>query len=272
MPACNDRLAATLHATALTVEALADAVPVTPKTVRRWLADDTVVPHPETRTRVANLLGVPIEEIWRRGADESGSRAELATLYPARSAVPPSLIGSLMAGATSRIDILAFSVLYLWETVDGLLTTLTDRAITGVAVRILLADPNGDAVAARGGEQGLGELARARVQIAWSLLRPLVGVPGIEMGMHDSALHATLLRADDDLLVNQHVFGLPAADAPVMHLRRQEGGRLVDTYLNSLERVAGLARIAGIEPIPTGQSRRISRPRALRPVSQTGGA
>jgi hypothetical protein len=176
-----------------------------------------------------------------------------------------------MAGAHDRIDILAFSVLYLWETVDGLVPTLIERAGNGVAVRILLADPNGDAVAVRGVEQGLGELARARVQIAWSLLRPLAHVPGIEMGMHDSALHATLLRADDDLLVNQHVFGLPAADSPVMHLQRQEGGRLVDAYLTSLERVAGGARIAGIEPIAGGQSRQVSRPRVLRSVSQMGG-
>jgi transcriptional regulator with XRE-family HTH domain len=269
----NDRLAVCLQANAMTVEALAEAVSVAAKTVSRWLADDTVVPHPETRTRVANLLGVSIGQVWRVGVEHDPvTRAELTTLYPARSVVPPSLIGSLMAGADHRIDILAFSVLYLWETVDGLVPTLRERADDGVAVRILLADPNGDAVAVRGLEQNQGELARARVQIAWSLLRPLARVPGIEMGMHDSALHATLLRADDDLLVNQHVFGLPAADAPVMHLRRQEGGRLVDTYLNSLERVAGLARIAGIEPIPGGQSRRISRPRALRPVSQTGGA
>ncbi len=266
----NDRLAFCLQAQSLTVEAMAEAVSVASKTVSRWLADDDVVPHPDTRARVARVLGVPPEKVWRVRADHAPV-TELTTLYPARALVPPSVVGSLMAGAHDRIDILAFSVLYLWETVDGLLPTLIERAGNGVAVRILLADPNGDAVAVRGVEQGLGELARARVQIAWSLLRPLAHVRGIEMGMHDSALHATLLRADDDLLVNQHVFGLPAADSPVMHLRRQEGGRLVDAYLTSLERVAGGARIAGIEPIAGGHSRQVSRPRALRSVSQVGG-
>lgn len=266
----NDRLAVCLQANGLSVEALAEAVSVASKTVSRWLADDGVVPHPETRTRVAHVLGVPVGQVWQVG--DHFPVTELTTLYPARSVVPSSLIGSLMAGAHHRIDILAFSVLYLWETVDGLLTTLMERAGNGVAVRIVLADPNGEAVAIRGVEQGLGELASARVQIAWSLLRPLAHVQGIEMGLHDSALHATVLRADDDMLVNQHVFGLPAADSPVMHLRRQEGGRLVDAYLTSVERVVGLARIAGIEPNAGGHSRRISRPRALRPVTQTGGA
>jgi transcriptional regulator with XRE-family HTH domain len=264
----NDRLAVCLQAQGLTVEALAKAVSVASKTVSRWLADDRVVPHPETRTRVANILGVPMGHVWPVGVEQDPV-TELTTLYPARSVVPSSLITSLMAGAHHRIDVLAFSVLYLWETVDGLLPTLIERADDGVAVRILLADPNGEAVAVRGVEQGLGDLARARVQIAWSLLRPLAHVQGIAMGMHDSALHATVLRADDDLLVNQHVFGIPAADSPVMHLHRQEGGRLVDAYLTSVERVAGLARTGHIAG---SQSRRISRPRALRPVSQTGGA
>ena len=54
----NDALAAALRATELTAETLAKAAAVAPKTVRRWLADDTVVPHPETRARVEKLLAV----------------------------------------------------------------------------------------------------------------------------------------------------------------------------------------------------------------------
>lgn len=119
----NDRLAVCLKANGLTVEALAQSVSVASKTVSRWLADDDVVPHPETRTRVANVLGVPVGQVWRLGVDQDPV-TELATLYPARSVVPQSLIRSLMDCARYRIDILAFSVLYLWETVDGLLPTL----------------------------------------------------------------------------------------------------------------------------------------------------
>ena len=81
--------------------------------------------------------------------------------------------------------------------------------------------------------------------------------------------HQSRLRVDDNLLVNPHVFGLPASVAPVMHLRRRVGGRVAQTYLTSLERVADLA--TGIDTA-TGQPRRLSRPRVLRPVSQSGGA
>jgi hypothetical protein len=268
----NDALAAAIRATDLTAETLARAAAVAPKTVRRWLADDTVVPHPETRARVEKLLAVSAGQLWPNGTvDDAQSQPELVTLYPARSAVPSALIGTLMAEATTRIDILAISAAYLWETVDGLLPTLAARAAAGVAVRILLADPDGEAVAVRGEEDGMGELVRARAQIAWALLRPLAGVPGIEMCMHDTTLYAAVLRADDNLLVNPHVFGLPASVAPVMHLRGRERGRVAQTYLMSLERVADLARTTGIDTA-TGQPRRLSRPRVLRPVSQSGGA
>jgi hypothetical protein len=39
------------------------------------------------------------------------------------------------------------------------------------------------------------------------------------------------------MLVNQHVLGVAAAHAPVMHLRRHAEGRLFDTYATSIERV-----------------------------------
>jgi transcriptional regulator with XRE-family HTH domain len=67
----NDRLAFCLQAQSLTVEAMAEAVSVASKTVSRWLADDGVVPHPETRARVARVLGVPPEKVWRVGVDHA---------------------------------------------------------------------------------------------------------------------------------------------------------------------------------------------------------
>jgi hypothetical protein len=42
---------------------------------------------------------------------------------------------------------------------------------------------------------------------------------------------------DDDMLVNAHVYGAPAAHSPVLHLRRLPGGRLFDHYQASFERV-----------------------------------
>ena len=39
------------------------------------------------------------------------------------------------------------------------------------------------------------------------------------------------------MLVNTHIFGFPAAHAPMMHLRQLSGGNLFDTYADSFDRV-----------------------------------
>jgi hypothetical protein len=66
---------------------------------------------------------------------------------------------------------------------------------------------------------------------------PLQGVPGIDVRFHRTTLYNSIYRFDDEMLVNTHVFGFPAAHAPVLHLRRLAGGDLFDTYADSFDRV-----------------------------------
>ncbi|WP_338324695.1 hypothetical protein [Nonomuraea polychroma] len=57
-------------------------------------------------------------------------------------------------------------------------------------------------------------------------------------------LYNSIYRADDQLLVNTHVYGTPAGNAPVLHLRKVHGGDIVATYIDSFERVwAGAAPV-----------------------------
>ncbi|CAM5289294.1 XRE family transcriptional regulator OS=Streptomyces griseomycini OX=66895 GN=FHS37_001659 PE=4 SV=1 [Streptomyces griseomycini] len=53
--------------------------------------------------------------------------------------------------------------------------------------------------------------------------------------LHDSTLYNSIYRADDEMLVNPHVYGIGAYMAPVLHLRRLPGGSLFDTYANSID-------------------------------------
>jgi hypothetical protein len=46
-----------------------------------------------------------------------------------------------------------------------------------------------------------------------------------------------LFRADEQLLVNPQIYGLPASFAPVIHLRRVAGGTMVSSYFESFEKV-----------------------------------
>ena len=61
------------------------------------------------------------------------------------------------------------------------------------------------------------------------------------MCQHSTVLYNSIFRADDEVLVNTQIYGVPASDAPVMHLRRLEGGKMVATYLESFETVWALS-------------------------------
>ena len=44
-------------------------------------------------------------------------------------------------------------------------------------------------------------------------------------------------RYDDEIMVNPHAYGEPASANPMLHLRRLDGGQLVDHYIARIERV-----------------------------------
>ena len=152
------------------------------------------------------------------------------------AAVPWEIWRGLFSSAQQEIGILVYSGLFLAEDIETQ-RTLIDRAGAGVAVRILLGNPDGRSVASRGTEEGIGDAVAAKVRNAIVLYRPLLSVDGIEVRLHDTILYNSIYRADDQLLVNTQVYGEPAHNAPVLHLRRVAGGDMVSTYVGSFDRV-----------------------------------
>jgi hypothetical protein len=69
------------------------------------------------------------------------------------------------------------------------------------------------------------------------LYRPLGAVQKIEIRLHRTVLYNSIYRADDQFLVNQHTYGIPAAQAPVFCLHMTRGGEMTAVYLNSFELV-----------------------------------
>ena len=67
--------------------------------------------------------------------------------------------------------------------------------------------------------------------------RPLRQTANVEFRFHATPLYNSIYLADDQLLVNMHVFGLPAAKAPVWHLRKVAGGELASIFQESFDRV-----------------------------------
>ncbi|GAA3950133.1 DUF5919 domain-containing protein [Actinomadura viridis] len=234
----NDLLRRALADARLTEAGIASRLDVDPKTVRRWVAGR--VPYPRHRASVAALLGVDEAALWPQVA-EIGSREERPVIeilasYPHRWAVPRPVWQHLFEKARDEIGILAYAGLFLAED-RGILRTFAARAREGARVRILLGDPDGACVAERGCDEGVGESMAAKIRNALVHYRALGEVDGVEIRLHDTVLYNSIYRADDDLLINPHAYGIAASHAPVLHLRRAEDGDMASTYLESFERV-----------------------------------
>ena len=155
--------------------------------------------------------------------------------------MPRDAWGHLFDSAEQEIGILVYSGFFLADDA-GLLSLLRSKADEGVRVRILLGDPDSPEIQARGEMERIGPSMSAKVRNALVMYEPLNEADGVEIRLHGTVLYNSIYRADDELMVNTHVYGLPASQAPVLHLRRVTGGGMVKAYLDSFELVWSQAR------------------------------
>ena len=86
----------------------------------------------------------------------------------------------------------------------------------------------------------------AKVRGVIRMYRPLSETEGAEIRLDDTVLYNSIYRADEQFLINMHVYGVPASNAPFMHLRRVAGGDIANMYETSFERVwEGARPLAG---------------------------
>ena len=112
------------------------------------------------------------------------------------------------------------------------------KGASGTRVRILLGDPESQAVYVRGTEEGIDDAVAIKVRNAITLMRKqLAKAPGVTVRLHGTTLYTSLYRGDDEMIANPHVYGLPAAQAPALRLRRLSAGGLFDTYAAMYDRV-----------------------------------
>jgi hypothetical protein len=235
----NERLRSCMTEAHLTINDVAKHVGVDPKTVERWISTDRV-PHRRHRWSTASLLQVDEAYLWPQTLNENGcevNQAECITLYPTRSAVPADLWISLFKAAKDCIDILVYSSSFLPDSYPEFTHELSVRADEGVTVRLLFGDPDSKAVSLRGEEENIGEGMAGRIRLSLSYLREARNNPKIEFRLHGTTLYNSIYRFDDDMLVNTHAYGAPAAHSVVLHLRRLNGGSIFRDYEESLERV-----------------------------------
>jgi transcriptional regulator with XRE-family HTH domain len=232
----NDRLRTALLEKGLTPAELAEALRVDPKSVERWISGR--LPYRRHRYAVAAHLGVDEAYLWpdalSRDEVANASESEIINIYPHRWMVPSDLWRNFFENAEDEIGVLVYSGLFLSEDA-GIRQTFQRKATKGARIRILLGDPDSESVAQRGADEGIDATMAAKIRNAVLLYKPLRAVHGVEFRLHRTTLYNSIYRADDQILVNTHIYNFPASQAPVIHLRRVAGGDMVTTYLESFD-------------------------------------
>ena len=235
----NERLRALMLERGYDPEKLAGEVGVDTKTAERWISPGRP-PHRRHRHTVAKLFRVDESYLWPDAIPRSqvleASNSEVVTIYPHRSDVPNDVWNRLFSEAKEEIGILVYAGLFLAEDA-AIQRKLVAKAREGVRVRVLLGDPDSDHVAQRGRDEGAEGSVAAKIRNALVTYKELFSTPGAEIRLHDTVLYNSIYRADDQVLVNTHVIGIPAARAPVWHLRKIPGGELTNLYLDSFDHV-----------------------------------
>lgn len=234
----NERLRAVILERGLTTMTLASDLGVDAKTVERWV--NGRVPYRRHRYAVSSRLGVDEGYLWPDALTKdqvtAASASELVALYPHRSEVPRDVWRRFFDSADEEIGVLVYAGLFLAED-TGLLKVIRKKANAGARVRFLIGDHDDPHIAERGDQEGVGDAMAAKIRNALVLYRTIRDVEGVEFRTHRTVLYNSIYRADNQLMVNSHVYGLPAPQAPVWHLRKVAGGEFGTIYLESFERV-----------------------------------
>ena len=190
----NERLRAAMAEARVTIDDVAAATEVDPKTVQRWISGRR--PYQRHRWRVAALLDDDERYLWP--PEETGPGGEVActeeliAAYAHRALLPPENWWRLLKEATDGIDLLGYAMLHLPEQHPGLMELLRDKGRSGCAVRVALVDPDSREAAQRDQEEQLEEGLVSRIRTAIKYYSELLGAEGVELRTHTAPLYNSM--------------------------------------------------------------------------------
>lgn len=235
----NETLCRALLQAGLTEEDVAARLQVDPKTVRRWL--EGRLPYLRYRWALAAMVGLHETDLWPQLRSARSRPGEVQAVYPHLDAVPEDVWLRLFSSAEREIGILADTAQPI-ATHPRVLAVLAQRAAWGVHIRFCLAHPGGldDAQPRTGQHECIS--AAEEVHGVPSGLEELRQEGQVEIRLHRSTVYAAVYFADDQLLVSQQAYGVPPAEAPVLHLHRTGDGDISPAYLASFTDVWSTAK------------------------------
>ncbi len=233
----NEPLRRALLRARLREDDVAARLGVDPKTVRRWL--NGRIPYANNRAALADLVGADEADLWPEAAGPLAARFDpksweqstrTAGLFPAMSGHASSNQPSMRSASwptapCSSPKMRAFGVSSPIKAVQASRSGLPSA--TPTAHRWLLV--------ARRKASAMPCPPRSVMRV--TLYSSLRDIPNIEIRLHRTVLYNSIYRADDQLLVNQHAYGIHSAHAPVFCLQESERGDMTDMYIASFERV-----------------------------------
>ena len=165
----NERLRRAIQQAGLRLEDVAEHVEIDVKTAERWITKGRL-PHARNRARTAQLLrrrrARAVAGGCRRAQRARLSDGELVRLYPHRGAVPHERWYELLEATRERLDVLVTPACSCRTAARISPTLVRRKAQDGVQVRLLYGDPDSEAVALRGAEEGIGDGLAARIRLA----------------------------------------------------------------------------------------------------------
>jgi hypothetical protein len=180
--------------------------------------------------------------LWPDAPGVAYGTSELVGIYTTRRELPPSTVSALLDAADRNIDVLAYSALWLWDTVPGFVQRVQLKIANGADVRICLGDPVSEAVRLRGQEEGIDDALAGRCRLAAKYARGIHNADSYTVRLSGATLYASIFRFDDDVLLNTHLWGSPAGDSPVCHFRKRHDAGIAAGAIKSFERVWAAAQ------------------------------
>lgn len=235
----NERLRVALARAETSIEKVAHAADVDPKTVQRWLAGR--VPHPRHRWSLAQQLDENEEYLWpdarRTDSAGAGATAELVGAHAYRSELDVKRWWALLSRAERQIDLLGFTLYFLPQQHPGLVDLLKAKVAAGCRLRVALADPESAHVQWRDEEEHQAITLVARINSSLDAFKPLMEHQSAAFRYQNAPLYNSIFRFDDEMLVTPHLYATPGHSAPLLHLRRLVPNGIFSQFASHFEAV-----------------------------------
>jgi len=226
----NETFCHALLKAGLNEEDVAARLGVDTKTVRRWI-EGRALPYRRHRWALAALLSTAETDLWPQLRSAQPRPEELVAIYPHLGTVPREVWLRLFGSAQRNISLLDHRERPLAADRD-IARVLAEKIRAEITVRICLVESGDAEISARPDTS----TPTADLHDALELYAPLRQSGNVEIRAHRKVPYSFIYRADDQLLVAQRAYAIPAEHAPVLHLQRTHDGNMFTAYLESFER------------------------------------